>query len=213
MRYAILVSVLAAAIGCTAAQAADGLPLEGTWQVALDRDDQGIAQRWFAADLKTADTLRLPGSLQEQGFGDVPGPSTPWTGQIQQSEWNKPKYAPYRSADNFKMPFWLQPERYYKGAAWVQRTVQIPSSWQNRRITLTLERPHWETTVWVDSQKIGSANHLSTPHVFEVSESLTPGEHRLTIRVDNREVVDVGPNSHSISDHTQSNWKIGRAHV
>ena len=206
MRYAILVSVLAAGIGCTSVQAADVLPLEGTWQFALDRDDQGIARKWFAAPLNTADTLRLPGSIQEQGFGDIPGPSTPWTGHIQQSEWNKPKYAPYRADNNFKMPFWLQPERYYKGAAWVQRTVQIPNSWQNRRITLVLERPHWETTVWVDAQKIGSANHLSTPHRYDLSEWLPPGEHRLTIRVDNREVVDVGPNSHSISDHTQSNW-------
>jgi len=33
-----------------------------------------------------------------------------------------------------------------------------------------------------------------------------PGKHTLTIRVDNRMVLDVGENSHSISDHTQGNW-------
>ena len=49
-------------------------------------------------------------------------------------------------------------------------------------------------------------NHLSTPHYYDVSDVLTPGDHRLTVCVDNREIVDVGINSHSISDHTQSNW-------
>lgn len=28
----------------------------------------------------------------------------------------------------------------------------------------------------------------------------------LTLRIDNRTVVDVGPNAHSVSDHTQGNW-------
>ena len=39
-----------------------------------------------------------------------------------------------------------------------------------------------------------------------------PGRHRLTIRVDNRLVVDVGVNSHSVTDHTQGNWNgiVGR---
>ncbi len=35
---------------------------------------------------------------------------------------------------------------------------------------------------------------------------MTPGKHRLTVRVDNRLVVDVGVNSHSVTDHTQGNW-------
>ena len=35
---------------------------------------------------------------------------------------------------------------------------------------------------------------------------LTPGPHRITIRVDNRLLVDVGENAHSVSDHTQGNW-------
>ena len=41
---------------------------------------------------------------------------------------------------------------------------------------------------------------------------MSPGKHRLTIRVDNRLVVDVGINSHSVTDHTQGNWNgiVGR---
>src|SRR5262249_16877781 len=38
------------------------------------------------------------------------------------------------------------------------------------------------------------------------------GKHQLTIRVDNSLVVDIGINSHSITDHTQGNWNgvVGR---
>jgi hypothetical protein len=200
------ISVLIIALVSIAQSSQLTIDLSGNWRFALDKQDKGIEQNWFADSLQSADMIHLPGSLQSQGYGDIPGPSTPWTGDIQQSEWNKPKYAPYRSADNFKMPFWLQPDKVYKGAAWYQKTVTIPKSWENKRIMLTLERPHWETTVWIDSHTVGSANYLSTPHIYDLTEFLTPGKHTLTVRVDNRVVVDVGVNSHSISDHTQSNW-------
>lgn len=186
--------------------ASESIDLSGSWRFAIDASDAGLQQQWYQTSLPGSDTLELPGSMQEQGFGNVPGPSTSWVGDIRESEWNKPKYAPYRTADNFKMPFWLQPDKYYMGVAWYQKMVTIPSSWKSKHITLTLERPHWETRVWVDSKEAGSVNYLSVSHTYDLSELLTPGEHILTIRVDNRVIVNVGPNSHSISDHTQSNW-------
>lgn len=47
---------------------------------------------------------------------------------------------------------------------------------------------------------------MSTPHEFDLSRFLAPGKHILTLRVDNSIDIDVGKNSHSISDHTQGNW-------
>ena len=73
-------------------------------------------------------------------------------------------------------------------------------------MVLTLERPHWETRVWLDSKELGSNNSLSTAHEYELGNQLAPGKHRLTVRVDNSLIVDVGVNSHCISDHTQGNW-------
>ncbi len=50
-------------------------------------------------------------------------------------------------------------------------------------------------------------NSLGTPHVYDLSAWLTPGSHLITICVDNRiKDINVGENSHSVSDHTQSNW-------
>lgn len=46
-----------------------------------------------------------------------------------------------------------------------------------KHITLTLERPHWESQVWVDSEIVGAVNHLSVTHTYDLSKRLTPGEH------------------------------------
>jgi hypothetical protein len=183
----------------------DRISLAGQWRFQLDRGDVGIQEQWFARTL--ADKIKLPGSLPAQGIGDDITVDTKWTGDIVDKSWfTAPEYAPYRKPGNLKVPFWLQPEKYYAGVAWYQREVDVPASWKGKRLVLTLERPHWETRVWVDERTFGTNNSLSTPHEYDLRTALEPGKHRLTVRVDNRLVVDVGVNSHCVSDHTQGNW-------
>ena len=187
------------------------LDLSGTWRFALDPADTGMDERWYQNPL--SQKIQLPGSLQSQGMGDEITLETPWVGNIiDPSYFEDAKYEPYRRPDNIKIPFWLQPEKYYAGAAWYQREIEIPTDWSGQRVVLTLERPHWETTVWLDDRRIGSNNSLATAHVYDLGAGIAPGTHRLTIRVDNRVIIAVGPNAHSISDHTQSNWNgiVGR---
>lgn len=175
--------------------------LAGEWEFALGET------------FHDACAIRLPGSLQTQGFGNEVTVDTPWTGEIADRSWfTDERYAPYRKPGNLKVPFWLQPEKHYVGAAWYHRDIEIPEAWSGKRVTLFLERPHIETRVWLDEREIGSNNSLSTPHVYDFGVSVVPGKHRLTIRVDNRLAVDVGVNSHSVTDHTQTNWNgiIGR---
>jgi len=192
--------------GLTAfAYSADRISLTGTWRFQLDRANTGIQERWFERPL--AQKIKLPGSLPAQGIGDDVSVETKWTGDIVDKSWfTAPEYARYRQPGNIKVPFWLQPEKHYVGAAWYQRDVEIPAGWQGKRVVLTLERPHWETRVWVDGREVGSNNSLSTPHEYDLGTKLSPGKHQLTIRVDNSLIVDVGVNSHCISDHTQGNW-------
>jgi hypothetical protein len=188
-----------------AAAGDDVQSLAGKWRFAIDRGDRGAEERWF--DRELADAIRLPGSLQEQGFGDDVSVETQWTGDvIDQSWYTAPEYEKYRQPGNVKVPFWLQPDKHYVGAAWYQRDVTVPEAWRDKRITLQLERCHWETTLWVDGAEVGSRNSLSTPHVYDLTGKLAPGEHVLTIRVDNRVKIGVGVNAHSVSDHTQTNW-------
>ncbi len=182
------------------------IDLAGTWQFALDPSDKGISEGWFNQVL--LDTLTLPGSLTSNGKGDDISLATPWTGQIVDSSFFKnPEYAKYRELGNFKIPFWLQPLKYYKGAAWYQKNVVISKEWDGKFIGLFLERCHWESRVWVDGKEAGMQNSMGTPHQYDLTKMLAPGKHRLTVCIDNRtKEIDPGLNSHSISDHTQSNW-------
>lgn len=210
MRFLISTLLLAVLLAPVAAQA-DGMDLGGnSWSVRLDRDDRGQAEKWFKQ--KLSNRVVLPGVLTEQGYGDPPTMQTQWTGNINPIWQSDPYYKQYQTADNFKMPFWLQPERHYVGAAWYQRDIEVPQRWRDKRLYLLLERPHWKTTVWLDDRRIGSQDSLGTPHVHELGTDVAPGKHRLTLCVDNRIVVDVGVNSHSVSDHTQGNWNgiVGR---
>lgn len=203
------------AAGCLALQVAvagtEPVSLAGTWRFALDRGDVGIAESWFGRALPGR--IHLPGALQNQGFGDDITVDTKWTGDVGSDRWRqRPEYAPYRQPGHIKLPFFLQPEKHYVGAAWYQRELEIPRAWAGQRVVLTLERPHWGTHVWVDDRLVGTNVSLATPHVYDLGTSLAPGRHRLTVRVDNRVLVEVGDWSHSVSDHTQGNWNgiVGR---
>jgi hypothetical protein len=204
--------LLLTALQCIGAgNRSDVLPLAGQWRFFLDRDDHGLQDRLF--ERKLPDSIRLPGSLPGQGIGDEVTVDTRWTGEIVDKSWfTSPQYEEYRRPGNVKVPFWLQPEKYYAGPAWYQRDFEVPANWKGRRLVLLLERPHWETRVWVDGKPAGSANGLATPHEYDLGTGVGTGSHTVTVRVDNRMVVDVGSNSHSVSDHTQGNWNgiVGR---
>lgn len=182
------------------------IDLSGTWKFAIDPSDKGITEKWYENNL--TDTLSLPGSMSTNGKGEDVGLHTQWTGQIVDSSYFKnPEYAKYREPGNIKIPFWLQSLKHYEGAAWYQKEVIIPAGWNGQNITIFLERCHWETRLWVDNQEAGLRNSLGTPHCYDLTALMTPGTHTLTVCVDNRtKEIDPGLNSHSISDHTQTNW-------
>jgi beta-galactosidase len=192
------------------AYAAERIPLDGEWRFALDRADTGMAEKWFERELE--DRIHLPGALQNQNFGDNITTNTRWTGGSGVSQWFKSKYDKYRQPGNIKIPFFLQPDKHYVGTAWYQRDIEIPNAWQGRRVVLTLERAHWKTQVWLDDKPLGSCDSLAVPHVYDLGTAFAPGRYRLSIRVDNRLIVDIGSRSHSVSDETQGNWNglIGR---
>ncbi len=204
----VVLAVVAASLSSTAAES---VSLAGKWRFALDRQDAGITGRWFAKSLEQQ--ITLPGALQNQGFGDDPTTETKWTASLDEREWRAdPRAQKYLQPGNLKMPWWLQPQKHYVGVAWYQRDIEIPADWAGKRVVLTLERPHWETRVWLDGGEYDTNNSLSTAHVHDLGLGIAPGKHTLSIRVDNRMAVDVGNWAHSVSDHTQGNWNgiVGR---
>lgn len=160
------------------------IPLEGTWQFRLDAEKSGTQMKWQEQRFE-GDVIFLPGSTDQAGFGlRTAGASRGWLSR----------------------PF------VYEGPAWYQRVVVVPETWRGKRLELFLERPHWETRVWVDGKEQGLRNSLSTPHVYELGVGIEPGPHTITICVDNTYKIEVGRNAHSVTDHTQTNWNgiVGR---
>lgn len=183
------------------------LNLAGEWNYKLDRQETGEKEKWY--NINFSDKILLPGALRDYNIGDEPTLKTDWTGSIYDSSWYfNPAMEKYRQPGSVKFPFWLTPVKHYKGIAWFQKEVEISASWEGKDIIVFLERPHWQTTVWIDSLEIGSDNSLSSPHRFVIpAATVSAGKHKLTIKVDNAiRDIDPGVNSSSLTDHTQGNW-------
>lgn len=136
MKAAALLSFSLLCFSCS--QQTDKIDLSGSWTFSTDSMD------WSRV-------IELPGSMASNGLGEDIAVGTDWTGGIVDSSYFfKPSYAKYREAGNIKVPFWLQPVKYYKGKAWYQKEVVIPDSWEGKDISLFLERCHWESRLYVD---------------------------------------------------------------
>jgi hypothetical protein len=161
----------------------NSLSLAGEWRFRLDAENSGHQMNWQSQRFE-GDLMFLPGSTDQAGYGiKTSGPARGWLSR------------PY----------------IYTGPAWYQRDVIVPEAWRGKHVTLFLERPHWQTEVWVDGQPLGMQNSLATPHIYDLS-GLKPGKHRITICVDNSYKIPVGIHAHSVADHTQTNWNgvVGR---
>jgi len=193
--------------GCSGRQNVirEKMSLAGEWKFRIDSLDKGVENKWYN-DL-AVETVSFPGSMAENNKGYEVTLKTDWTGEIvDKSYFTEKKYEKYRQPGNIKIPFWLKPVKYYKGVAWYQKEIDLPEGWNGKNIMLFLERPHWESTVYVNGKKAGTENSLAVAHQYNITDLLVTGRNRISIRIDNRVVIPVGINSHSITDHTQSNW-------
>ncbi len=189
--------------------------LAGDWRFKLDRDNVGDSEKWFTTDL--TDKIKLPGILQAQGYGDDISTDTPWVLTLGPPWWGeqaKDLVDHFSQPGHVEVPFLSQPPKHYLGLAWYQRDIDIPDDWKDRRVVLFLERAHWQSTVYVDDKQYASNDSLVAPHVTDLG-ILTPGRHRLTIRMDNRTMMaGTGHllDAHSISDQLGATWNgiVGR---
>jgi len=150
--------------------------LKSKWQFSLDTANTGIQQKWYLTDLK--DSVDLPGTTDIAGKGFLNKDTT--TGHLNRV---------YK----------------YEGAAWYRKKVVIPKDFQNQHIELFLERTK-SSKVWIDSIFIGESSILQSQQQFDVTHYLSPGEHFITIRVDNSLKLTPYGNVHIFSDDTQTNW-------
>ena len=155
--------------------------LSGEWNFQLDPENVGIQEQWHRSSLN--DKIFLPGTTDEARKG---------------------------KRDTIRHAGMLSRVYPYYGAAWYQYDVEIPAQWKDKHISFIMERSK-TTRVWVDDVYIGTQNTLVGLQDYDVSETLTPGKHRITVCVNNAELPPVG-DPHQISDQTQTNWNgiLGR---
>jgi len=188
--------------------------LAGDWRFALDPSDVGAADYWFNKVMPSDLSIRLPGILQTQGYGDEITAQTQFVAALPRDmRWYLlPQYQAYTTPGNVKVPYLSQPIRHYLGVAWYQRDIEIPQAWAGKRVTLHLERTRWRTDVWLGNRFMGSDKSLVAPHDFDLG-ILQPGVQRLTIRIDNSMQEPVyRPDGHGVSDAEGSTWNgvVGR---
>lgn len=202
--FFFLTAVLCGFVPVYSAYAQEKIDLAGNWQFALDRADQGIKDNW--SNQSISGRISLPGVLQSQNYGDEISIKTPWVLSLYDKNWyEREDYKNYTRAGNVKVPFLAQPPKHYLGAAWYQKEIEIPANWANKRVVLFLERPHWSSTVWIDGKEIGTNLSLVAAHVYDLG-NLSVGKHRISVRVDNRMLMDYRPDAHSVSDSLGMSW-------
>ncbi len=188
--------------------APDGvISLAGTWRVRLDAADTGLGERWFDATLAAAERIELPGTTDLAGLGhaldvramryDAPFPYTLFPGVA--------------ATERADARGFLVRAHMFLGPAWYERELEIPESWRDRVVTLFLERALWRTDAWIDGRPLGAADSLVAPHEHG-PVCLAPGRHRLTVRVDNRMLLNISTIAHGYGPETQSRWNglVGR---
>lgn len=169
------------------------LDLSGLWHYALDPEDKGEAERWYECNGLTAQgSVTLPGTLTLNGVGEV-------------QEWS--------SEMNRESVRSLRQRHSYYGAAWYELEIEVPAEWSGKQLGVSLERVMFQSTLWVNGWLAGQQDSLSVPHGFDVTAYVVTGAvNRFAIRVDNRDIQNLGTYPSAYTEETQSIWNgiIGR---
>ncbi len=155
--------------------------------MAFDTNLDGGAHRWLKN--KYPHKMRLPGTTDDAGLGD--------------SLTLKP------SLERESL-YQLARKHRYVGTAWYRRKITIPADWRGKQIKLMLERVLWQSRVYVDGTAASTPQQesLTTPHRYDLTNLLTPGEHTILLRINNEEQYEISHNklAHAYTDGTQIIW-------
>ena len=102
----------------------------------------------------------------------------------------------------------LQQKHSFVGKASYRKTIEVPFIPEGTRAILKMERIMWKSSVYVDGNLSGSADSLTTPHRYDLTEFLHAGKHELVIEVDNTRQFDLNKAdmAHAYTNETQVMW-------
>jgi len=152
------------------------LKLDGMWRFGLDEKNVGITEQWYKTNLTKG--IAIPGTTDEAQYG--------------------------QKTEGSDFGILTRAYKYY-GPAWYQTDITIPADWKGKRVFLHLERVMWESKVYIDEKEIATYDALSSSHMHDLGH-LSAGKHRLTIRVNNDMIHNIGDKGHLYTEYTQSIW-------
>lgn len=157
-------------------QAQEYSSLAGPWNFSLDPLNEGVKGNW--QDKSLSQSIYLPGTTDEGHYG-------------------------FKTKGS---DFGILTRAYkYYGPAWYQKEVEIPQNWKEKRIYLELERVLWQSRVYVDGKMNSIQDALNSPHMHDLG-FLSPGKHKITVRIDNDTIYNIGDKGHAYTEYTQSIW-------
>ena len=163
------------------------MSLAGEWAVGFDKGDDFGAPRWLKRPM--TQKMQLPGTTDDAGLGE------------------ENTLKPSLTRESL---YQLARKHRYVGTAWYRRTVTIPANWQGKQIELMLERVLWQSRVFVDGKPATPQQQesLTTPHRYDLTNLLTPGEHTILLRISNTKQYDISHANlaHAYTDGTQIIW-------
>lgn len=151
------------------------IDLSGVWSFHTDEEKIGIEQKFFEQK-KFDDTIKLPSTTS---------------------------FAKKGRYNNERETGFLTDEYKYEGYAWFSKKVKLERAYRNKILKLFLERTRI-TSLWIDGEKVGSYDSLSTPHIYDITDFVKSGEFVITVMVDNTGYSTKG--GHLTSPDTQTNW-------
>lgn len=166
--------------------------LNGTWHFLLAQQaeehtehsghsESRNTKQWCPPHPEDAlwNTIQVPGSWEEQGYGQAPG------------------YA--------RIDTWTK-IREYEGSAWYARDVFIPADTRSGHYVFGLKGVRWTSRLWFNGNEAGIRDSLLTEQTWDITPWVKPGENnRIEIWVDNTMKAPLA-GSHIHSLHTAAAW-------
>lgn len=161
------------------------LDLSGQWRYETDLEDIGIKEGFFKRAL-SHENFTLPGDACQNKVGKKLEP------------FERLEYETVRA---------LRPAYEYIGPLWLQREFTLPAEWEDKYITLFLERVNIASDLWIDGEKIDRRIiEITTPHTYNLTGRIKGGTHTVTLRVDNSNLLNIDTMASGYSVDTQSIW-------
>lgn len=161
------------------------IDLSGKWRYETDLENAGITEKYYERTL-TGEGFMLPGDACSNKIGK---PFTPFSELC---------YEAVRT---------LRPAYEYIGALWLQKDFVLPESFEDKYITLFLERVNIASDLWIDGVKIDrQIIEITTPHIYNLTGRISGGQHTITLRIDNSNLLNIDGMASGYSVDTQSIW-------